>query len=263
MKELDIATEVACEAGRMLMEALHRPHTVTTKTSAIDPVTEMDQKVEAFIVDHLAAAFPDYGFLTEESPAQGATSTRWIIDPLDGTVNYAHGHPHFAVSIALERAEEIVLGVVYHPTLDEMFTAEKGRGAWCNGRRLRASSTARLEEALLASGSPYDVHERPEPYMRLWRALVTRAQAVRQSGAAALDLCYVAAGRLDGYVEIGLAPWDVAAGSLIVQEAGGTVSNFDAQGFYIYNRTIIASGTALWRTILGTIIIEGTQTRAG
>lgn len=246
MREIDVVIEVAREAGRMLLEALHRPHAITTKTSAIDPVTEMDHKVEAFIVDRLAAAFPDYGFLTEENPAQGATSVRWIIDPLDGTVNYAHGHPHFAVSIALEREGDIVLGVVYHPALDEVFAAEKGKGAWCNGQRLHVSETARLEEALLASGSPYDVHERPEPYMRLWRSLVTRAQAVRQSGAAALDLCYVAAGRLDGYVEAGLEPWDVAAGSLIVAEAGGRVSDFAGGQNYLYGKSVVAAGPDLW-----------------
>jgi len=253
MHPLDVAIEVAREAGRMLLAAQHRPHEIAWKSSAIDLVTEMDRRAEALIVERLAAAFPDYGFLTEESPEHGATSTRWIIDPLDGTVNYAHGHPHFAVSIALEREGEIVVGVVYHPALDEMFVAERGKGAWCNNRPIRVSHTARLQEALLASGSPYDVHERPDPYMRLWRALVTRAQAVRQSGAAALDLCYVAAGRLDGYVEAGLDPWDVAAGSLIVEEAGGRVSDFQGGKDFVYGKTIVAASPALWEGLWGAL----------
>lgn len=249
MRELEIAVAVAREAGRVLLASQHHPHQIAWKNSAIDPVTEMDRRAEALIVERLRDAFPDYGFLTEESPAQGTDALRWIVDPLDGTVNYAHGHPHFAVSIALERAGEIVLGVVYHPALDELFTAVRGEGAWCNGRPLRVSSTARLVEALLASGSPYDVHRRPEPYLQLWRGLVTHAQAVRQSGSAALDLCYVAAGRLDGYAESGLDPWDVAAGSLIVEEAGGKVTDFLGGRDFVYGRSILAATPTLWDAI--------------
>ncbi len=250
MSELDVAMAVAREAGERLMAALHAPHEIRTKSTAIDWVTEMDREVERFIIGRLREAFPSYGILSEESPEQSGHHARWIVDPLDGTVNYAHGYPHFAVSIALEREGHIVVGVVYDPVLDELFAAERGRGAWVNGRPLQVARTVHLERALLASGSPYDVHTRPEPYMRLWRALVTHALAVRQSGAAALDLCYVAAGRLDGYVEWQLEPWDVAAGSLIVQEAGGRVSDAHGGPDFIYGRSIVAASPALWSHLM-------------
>ncbi len=232
------------------MAALHRPHEIRHKSSAIDWVTEMDQQVEQLIIETLRKAYPTYGILSEESPEQQGHHARWIVDPLDGTINYAHKHPHFAISIALEKEGEVVLGVVYHPALDELFVAERGAGAWLNGQRLHVSNTGELRTALIASGSPYDVHTRPEPYMRLWQGLVTSALAVRQSGAAALDLCYVAAGRLDGYVEFGLAPWDVAAGSLIVREAGGRVSDFRGGDNFLYDQSIIAASPALWLHLL-------------
>lgn len=250
MKELDVAMAIAREAGEHLMAAWHAPHRIRTKSTSIDWVTEMDQEVERFIVERLRQAFPSYGILSEESPEQSGHQARWIVDPLDGTVNYAHGYPHFAVSIALERAGRIVVGVVYDPVLDELFAAERGRGAWLNGRPLQVARTAQLDRALLASGSPYDVHTRPRPYMSLWEVLVTHGLAVRQSGAAALDLCYVAAGRLDGYVEYQLELWDVAAGSLIVEEAGGRVSDAQGGAAYLYGRSIVAAPPALWSQLI-------------
>lgn len=253
MGALEIAMTVAREAGEQLRAALHAPHEIRTKSTSIDWVTEIDQEVERFIVERLCQAFPSYGILSEESPERPGHEARWIVDPLDGTVNYAHKYPHFAVSIALEREGEIVVGVVYDPLLDELFAAERGHGAWLNGRPLRVARTAQLDRALLASGSPYNVHTQPEPYMRLWRALVTHALAVRQSGAAALDLCYVAAGRLDGYVEWQLEPWDVAAGSLIVQEAGGRVSDANGGSNFIYGRSIIAAPPTLWDHLMALV----------
>ncbi len=250
MTEIEVAVAVAREAGQRLLEAMAEPREIRHKSTDIDWVTEMDQEIEQVILTRLRQAFPSYGILSEESPEQAGHEARWIVDPLDGTVNYAHRHPHFAISIALERKGEVVLGVVYHPALDELFVAERGSGAWLNGRPLQVADTADLRRALLASGSPYDVHVRPEPYVRLWHALVTRALAVRQSGAAALDLCYVAAGRLDGYVEFGLAPWDVAAGSLIVQEAGGRVTDFGGAACFLREGAVIAATPRLWPQLL-------------
>ena len=222
-----LAEEIARAAGAIQRARYETTLTVRTKSASIDLVTEVDHACEALIVERIRAARPRDAILAEEGGGEdlaGAT-WRWVIDPLDGTMNFAHGYPRFCVSIGVERGAVRTLGVVYDPLLDELYTAVRGRGAWLNGRRLRVSTTASLGEALLATGFAYDVRRSAVDNLDHFAALVKRSRAVRRDGSAALDLCYVAAGRLDGYWELKLLPWDVAAGLLIVEEAGGRTSD--------------------------------------
>ena len=217
----------AREAGKLLRERIDDRHTVHYK-GEINLVTEADRLSEALIVERIRASFPDHGILAEESPEMANRSgARWIIDPLDGTTNYAHGFPVFCVSIALEVEGEIRLGAVFNPMLDEMFIAEKEAGAFLNGRRLKVSQTAELSRSLLATGFPYDIRENRNNNMNYFEVMALNAQAVRRAGAAALDLAYVAAGRFDGFWELKLMPWDMAAGCLLIEEAGGVVTDLN------------------------------------
>ncbi|MDQ3044337.1 MAG: inositol monophosphatase, partial [Chloroflexota bacterium] len=221
---------------------------------AIDLVTDVDRAAEDLIAERLRAAFPDHQLVGEEG-ARGATGTsnasayRWVIDPLDGTTNYAHGYPHFAVSIGLEYAGTPLLGAIYDPLLDELFVAGAGRGATLNGRRLAVSDTRALIDSLLATGFPYDLERRGRSNA-LWEAFNERSQGVRRAGSAALSLCYVAAGRLDGYWERPIRPWDMAAGALIVVEAGGQISRLAGEPFAIDGGEIVASNRLLHPAIL-------------
>src|ERR671921_134238 len=221
---LNFAIQTAREAGKILADKFGRALQVSNKGD-IDLVTEADLAAERLIVERIRSYHPRHRILTEESgdvaEAGAADSAhKWIIDPLDGTTNYAHGYPCFCVSVALEHEGSVVVGVVYDPTRDEMFAAERGGGATLNGRSLRVSETSDLNAALLCTGFPYDVRDRGD-FARHFRNFIMRAQSVRRDGAAALDLAYVAAGRFDAFYEEGLRPWDVAAGVLLVEEAGG------------------------------------------
>ncbi|NMC80795.1 MAG: inositol monophosphatase [Chloroflexi bacterium] len=245
MDELTAAVQAARQAGRLLRENFARQHQIMYK-GVIDLVTEMDQEAEALITTSLRQSFPDYGFLGEEgSRAEGNGKACWIIDPIDGTTNYAHGYPFFAVSIALEVQGEITVGVVYNPMLDELFTAQKGKGAFLNGEAIRVTSTADIARALLASGFPYDVWTNPINNCRQWEKAIRRTISVRCDGAASIDLAYVAAGRIDGYWELDLEAWDMAAGVLLVQEAGGRVSQCFGEDFSINQRNVLASNGSL------------------
>jgi len=205
-------------------------------------VTEVDRESERLIVTHLLKAFPSYNILAEEGEyPQGDSTFRWIIDPLDGTTNYAHGFPWFCVSIGLEVAGEIVAAVIYNPMHDELFTAISGGGAFLNGRRLHVSRHSPLQETLLGTGFPYDCASDPVNNFAQFICFQKAARGIRRAGAAALDLAYVAAGRLDGFWELKLKPWDVAAGTLLVREAGGVVSTFDGSAYDVYNHRIVAS----------------------
>src|SRR3989441_4021074 len=198
--------------------------------SEVDLVTAVDREAERLILDTLLGAFPDHGVIAEESTAQqGRDGHRWYVDPLDGTTNFAHGYPHFAVSVALAREDEFVLGLVHDPMREETFTAVRGAGARLNGAPISVSETALLDRALVATGFPYDRRQQPRFYLAFWEAVMVRAQDVRRGGSAALDLCYVACGRLDAFWEWKLQPWDTAAGRLIVEEAGGRVTDFSAR----------------------------------
>jgi myo-inositol-1(or 4)-monophosphatase len=231
----------AREAGALLRERIDDRHTVQYK-GEINLVTEADHLSEALIVERIRKSFPDHGILAEESQeTANGSGFRWIIDPLDGTTNYAHGYPVFCVSIALEVEGEIRLGAVYNPMLDEMFIAEKGAGAFLHGRRLKVSQTAELSRSLLATGFPYDIRDNRDNNINYFEAMALNTQAVRRAGSAALDLAYLAAGRFDGFWELKLMPWDMAAGWLLVEEAGGVVTDLQGDPFALHLPHILAS----------------------
>lgn len=245
----DTALLAARAAGAVLIEARGRDRQVEFK-GEIDLVTDADRRSEAAVVSLLRSRFPDHQILAEEGTPGGSSPTyRWIIDPLDGTTNYAHGYPHFAVSIALERAGAVIVGVVYDPILDELFVARAGEGAYLNGRPLGVSTEGTLLRALLCSGFPYD-RRLLGASLRRWDYFVRHAQAIRRDGSAALDLCYVAAGRFDAFWEDHLWPWDAAAATLIVREAGGTITDFRGGEADIYKGDVIASNGPLHAAML-------------
>lgn len=205
-------------------------------------VTEVDKESERLIVEHLLSCFPDHDIIAEEGDyLQSDSPYRWIIDPVDGTTNYAHGYPWFCTSIALQVKGEMLAGVIYNPVYDELFTATKGGGAYLNGKRLSVSTRTPLNNALLGTGFPYDCATDPANNFANFIAFQKSARGIRRAGAAALDLAYVAAGRLDGFWELKLKAWDVAAGVLMVREAGGVVTTFDGSSYDVFNDKIVAS----------------------
>jgi len=238
---LDIAEKAARAGGDILKEYLVQPKEIEFK-GEVDLVTVADRLSEDAIVGIISRAFPDHQILAEErTPKSSSSRYRWVIDPLDGTTNYAHGFPCFAISIAVEEAGRIVVGLVYDPLRDECFTAIKGQGAYLNGRAIRVSSIDKLDRALLATGFPYDRRKFVDDYLKPFRDFLIYAQEIRRPGAAAIDLCYLAAGRIDGFWEYKLHPWDVAAGSLMVTEAGGRVTDFSGHDYSIYGQETLAS----------------------
>jgi myo-inositol-1(or 4)-monophosphatase len=227
---LATAIEIVTRAGA-IQRARFGTGVRVDKKGTIDLVTEVDVEVEHMCRALLAQRFPDHDILAEELGASGAGghSHRWVFDPLDGTTNFAHGVPIFCSALALEIEGEAVVGAVFDPNRQELFTAERGVGAWLNGAPLQVSSTAEVIDAILVTGFPYDVHETLDDVMGLFSAFVAKAQAIRRLGSAAIDLCWVAAGRLDAFWEERLQPWDTRAGALLVQEAGGRVSGLDGR----------------------------------
>jgi myo-inositol-1(or 4)-monophosphatase len=224
---LVLACQLAREAGELQRQHYEGQLSVETKSGPIDLVTEVDRACESLVVERIARERPEDAVLAEEGGVAGPSQAawRWLVDPLDGTTNFAHGFPRFCVSIGVEHDGERVLGVVYDPLLDELFRVVRGHGAWLGDRELHVSAEADLGRALVATGFPYDVRESEEDNLDRFGRLVKSARAVRRDGSAALDLCYVASGRLDAYWELKLKPWDVAAGILMVEEAGGRVSD--------------------------------------
>ncbi len=240
-KYLDTAVRAALAAGTIQKERLWSEHEICFK-GEINLVTDVDRDCEALIVAVIREEWPGHDILAEENEyAPSGSGFRWIIDPLDGTTNYAHGFPWFCVSIALEIAGEVRLGVIYHPMMAELFTVVKGEEAFLNGKQLRVSKREPLKSCLLATGFPYDRTRDNENNFTHFENFQMAARAVRRAGAAALDLAYVAAGRLDGYWECKLKPWDVAAGQLLVTEAGGRVTNHAGEAFSVYDHRILAS----------------------
>jgi myo-inositol-1(or 4)-monophosphatase len=239
---LNFAMETARDAGRILLEKFGTDIGVHKKGD-INLVTEADLASEALIVERIRSHFPKHSILAEESGkavVDDSTTYKWIIDPLDGTTNYAHGYPCFAVTIALEHESEIVVGVTYDPTRDEMFSAERGRGASLNNKPIRVSDTDDIGDALLVTGFPYDFKSKPH-FGKHMNDFLYHARGVRRDGSAAIDMAYVAAGRFDGFWEEGLNPWDMAAGVLLIEEAGGFVTGYDNSKFSIYSPPILAS----------------------
>jgi myo-inositol-1(or 4)-monophosphatase len=245
-KLFHIAWEAAHAAGTLIRENWQRPKEIAYK-GAIDLVTSVDRDAERCIVNMLRQNFSDHSILAEEETDVTGShdSYRWIIDPLDGTTNFAHAYPQFCVSIGLEHQQDMLLGVVYDPIRRECFSAIRGQGAKLDGQAIHVSATAELDQALLATGFPYDQRENADFYLTYFKAFMTRSQGIRRAGSAALDLCYVACGRLDGFWELKLRPWDTAAGSLIVKESGGRISNFSGNDFSIRSNETMASNGAI------------------
>jgi len=236
-----IALKAVKGGGAILMEYLGKVQSIDYK-GEINLVTEADRRSEEVVMGIIKDSYPDHRMLAEETGDSGESSSfKWIIDPLDGTTNYAHGYPCFCISLAIEHEGEVIYATVYDPVREELFTAEKGKGAYLNGKAIKVSSTQQLNQSLLCTGFPYDVRNDMNSNILHFRNFLLKTQAVRRDGSAALDLCYTATGRFDGFWEQKLFPWDVAAGSLLVTEAGGNLSNFKGENFSIYDKEIVAS----------------------
>jgi myo-inositol-1(or 4)-monophosphatase len=245
-----VGTRAALEAGRLLMKHVRTDFAVAHKGD-VNLVTEIDIAAEELIVSRILEAFPSHAILAEESrPEARRGSHTWIIDPLDGTTNYAHGFPFFCVSIGLEIDGELEWGVVYNPNLDELFAAHRGRRALLNDEPIRVSKVSSLNSSLLATGFPYDIRTSEQNNLDYFREFALRTQAVRRAGSAALDLCYVASGRFDGFWELKLSPWDCAAGYLMVREAGGRVTDFKGEPGTVYGKECIASNGLIHHEML-------------
>jgi myo-inositol-1(or 4)-monophosphatase len=252
---LNFAIETAREAGHILLEKFGRKINISLK-GEINLVTEADLASEKHIVEKIRSYQPKHSILAEESGDAiviGDSKWKWIIDPLDGTTNYAHGYPCWCVTLALEHNGEIVVGVTYDPTRDELFAAEKGNGATLNNKPIRVSETENLCDALLVTGFPYTTRER-EDFARHFVGFTYKSRGIRRDGSAAIDMAYVACGRFDGFWEEGLNPWDVAAGVLLIEEAGGRVSYYDGSEFSIYNPPVCASNNLIHDEMLEVLI---------
>lgn len=259
MDARDFAIGLAREAGGILMKHLGRARTVAQK-GPIDFVTEADLESENFILEALHRRFPEHGILTEETKGKETRADyTWLVDPLDGTINFLHGYPHFAVTLALQKDKTIVLGVVYDPVRDEVFWAEKGKGAYLRDKRLSVSQTAELVASLITSGFPYDIATTSRTNLAEFSRLALAGQGPRCSGSAVLDLCYVAAGRLDGYWEAGVKPWDIAAGGLLVEEAGGMVTNYQGGRWWPFRGEIVASNGRIHPQLLSVLQNQGAR----
>ena len=251
---LNIAVRAARSAGNVIIRNLDRLDSLAVHTKdRNDFVTEVDQKAERDIINILRKAYPSHGILAEESGLRDGDDYQWIIDPLDGTTNFLHGFPQFAVSIALRHKGRLEHGVVYDPMRQELFTASRGGGAMLNDRRIRVTKRRSLEGALLGTGFPFKAQHHLDSYLDMFRALFPRTAGIRRPGSAALDLAYVASGRLDGFWEIGLNIWDMAAGVLLIQEAGGLSSDFLGGHNYLDNGNLVAGNPKVFADILKTI----------
>ncbi len=270
----DAACEFARAAGAILLEGYGRVH-APEKKGRIDLVTEYDKRSEALLLSLIRERFPAHGILAEESgaPAGGGAAAatapehraggegprpviRWLCDPLDGTTNFAHNYPFFCVSVGVEVQGEMAAGAVYDPVRDELFAAAAGQGATLNGRPIRVTPCERVDDALLVTGFPYDVREHPERHLPLFQDFLLRAQGVRRDGSAALNLCYLAMGRFDGMWEGNLSPWDVAAGTLIVREAGGLVTGYAGEAFRLDGRRMVAANATLHARMLEVVALH-------
>lgn len=259
---IEVAVTAAQEAGKILYQHFGQVQKISYK-GAKDLVTTMDLQAQQLILSHLTNHFPDYAVLSEEGINTDHTNVpRWVIDPLDGTTNYAHGFPFFAVSIGLEQQGEGLLGVVYAPVLDELFIAVRGKGAYLNGRKIAVSTTKTLQDSLLATGFTGPYLYPGSPVFHDFVTFSIQAQGVRRSGSAAIDLCYIAAGCLDGFWEKGLHPWDITAAGLIIQEAGGRVSDFQGKPFHPMQRETVASNGIIHAEMLQILTNSAKDTSA-
>ena len=251
---LAVAVEASAAAGKILLDYARSGFHIQRK-NPINLVTDADHAAEQCIIDHIRRYFPAHRTLAEERGAgtDAPSRYRWIIDPLDGTTNFAHGFPVYAISIGVECDGTLLVGVVYDPTRDELFTAEADRGARLNGRSIGVSDTAQLEAALTVTGFAYDIRDTPNNNLDHFARFALKAQGVRRTGSAALDLCYVAAGRFDGFWEVKLSPWDMAGGVVIVREAGGRVTDLRGNAHSIYQPELVASNGRIHDEMLDVI----------
>ena len=249
---LNIAVRAARQAGDIIIRSAESIDTLKiTIKSQNDFVTEIDKRAEEEIINTLLTAYPEHGILAEESGYTNKDAEYlWIIDPLDGTTNYMHGFPHYAISIALKKGNIIEQAVIYDPVRQDLFTATRGKGATLNNRRLRVSRQRKLEGAFLGTGFPFKNNSNIEPYLDIFRDIFSSTSGVRRAGAASLDLAYVAAGKLDGFFEIGLKPWDLAAGLLLIQEAGGVVTDFTNDHEYFKSGNVVCANPNMHRVLL-------------
>lgn len=251
---LNIAVKAARRAGNLIYRATDRiDHLTVTKKSHADFVSEVDRAAEQTIIQTLLEAYPEHAILAEESGVHGESEYVWIIDPLDGTTNFLHGFPQFAVSIALQHKGIITQAVVYDPTKNELFTATRGRGAFLNDKRIRVTKRVNLADSLIGTGFPYTRFEHMDAYMDILRDLMQQTAGLRRPGSAALDLAWMAAGRLDGFYETGLKPWDIAAGTLLITEAGGMVSDLHGSDTYLKTGHLCAGNPDIHTQLLKVI----------
>ncbi len=247
---LNIAIQAARSASKIIMRFVDHLDTVgINEKGRNDIVTEVDHLAEQEIINHIRKAYPNHSILAEETGYQEGDDFCWIIDPLDGTANYVHGFPHYAISIALKRHNQLLLGVIYDPIRNELFSAVRGDGAYLDNRRIRVSQCKKLEYALIGTGFPFrDIHHF-KPYLRMFESLFPKTSGIRRAGAASLGLAYVAAGRLEGYWESSIKEWDMAAGIMLIQEAGGLVSDFQGEDQYFDSGNIIAGNPRIFKAI--------------
>ncbi len=251
---VNIAVRAARNAGNIMVRYLDRLDSLNIETKGRnDFVSEVDRMCEQEIIGTLHQAYPDHAIIGEESGSHGSNEYEWVIDPLDGTTNYLHGLPQFAVSIALRHRGRLEVGVVYDPMRQELFTANRGGGAQLDGRRIRVSARKEFTGSLIGTGFPFKAQRHFDAYLGMFRAVSGQAGDMRRAGAAALDLAYVAAGRLDGFWEIGLQPWDMAAGALLVKEAGGIVSDFRGGEGYLESGNLVCGNPKVFKGLLSTI----------
>ena len=253
---LEFAIQLAFESGRIQKKYFQKTLSIMHK-GEINLVTNVDLECQGRILELLGKAFPDDEVISEEKAnAYETGKNRWIVDPLDGTTNYAHGYPFFCTSIAYEVDGEIVAGVVYNPIMDELFFARKGEGSFFNGEKMGVSTVKEIRQALLVTGFPYDIATNPNNNLNHWARFIMRAQALRRDGSAGLNLSYIAAGRFDGFWEVSLSPWDMAAGLLIVREAGGIVTSLSGETFSLYEGGVLASNGLIHKQMID-VIREG------
>jgi len=251
---LNIAVKAARRAGGVISRASNNVDILTVQHKSLnDLVSEVDRAAEEAIIDTLKSAYPDHAILAEESGASGDSDHVWIIDPLDGTTNFLHGFPVYCVSIAMTLKGVLTHGVIYDPSRNDLFTATRGSGAFLNDRRLRVSKREKLIDGLLATGFPFRIQEHTDAYVGMMKEFMHKTAGIRRPGAAALDLANVAAGRMDGFWEIGLSPWDMAAGALMVQEAGGLVGDLQGNDGYLEKGMIVAANPKIFPQMLHVI----------
>ena len=265
---LALAIEVAVEAGDYAYAVKTGDLVIDSKTNEMDLVTQVDKRNETVIRDKVLARYPNHEFLGEEMGASGAAGNsaaadslpqgrvRWIVDPVDGTVNFAHGLPIWCVSVGVEVDGVVECGAIYNPNLRELFTAHRGKGAFLNGKQIYVSKQINPKKALFVTGFPYNVDENPDQVIEQFEKFLRRGLLVRRLGSAALDLAYVASGRFDGFFEGGLSPWDSAAGQLLVREAGGKVTHYDGLPYDIYRKSVVATNVFQHETILNILSSE-------